>query len=340
MAEVPVSVELSSQADAPVEPPCTALVDVILDVIRRPSLRDSFRTLLASDIEGCVVGWPRRTTRGEGPSPPANPNDAETWLRAGDLLVELARTPASSAFELGISLHAESATRLCDRLLGAHPGSSIAGRAGQLRDAECGLLAYAAARLAASHGGGWTVRDVRPAVGHACLAGAVAWPLAMTTSMGRLDAVLWISSELAEALPARHLLEVVLHEQSPRGQSVPRPGDVWISDSWLLTHTTTGLTGPVVLRTPSCDTSFHARLIASHVLALRTRSPQSDDDLEVVIAKRVLRLLELADLTSGAHLFIDEPGRHPVVVRRANVPIARGQLIRWGGALGVRVTDT
>jgi flagellar motor switch/type III secretory pathway protein FliN len=321
------------------EPSCVPLDAALTTVVQDPRLSDTFRALFAGELRAGTVGWPCRV---EGRAAPA-------WLRDGDVLVELSRAPQSEPLELAISLRADVATCLVEALLGAKVSSRLASAAGQPSEAECGVLAYAAARLLASHGAAWIVRDVRRSSVAARLQESprVLWPVSVESSLGKLEATLWLSPALANSLGGRHALEVLLHEQL-REASELTAGEVWLSDDWPLTNTTDGLLGPVTLRVPGCATMLGAQLSKHHVqlsadrLAPRKPSPDASGsraNVEVVIATRGVSLTELAELRSGSRCFVGEVGSQTVLLSIEGQPPARGELVIWRGALGVRITQ-
>jgi len=311
------------------------------EVLAGLQLRDTFRTLFAGELLTCGVGWPRRV-RAER---------AIDWLREPDVVVELTRSLPSEAFALALVVHGDGGARLCDRLLGAPSTSGVASRSGRPSEAECGVLAYAAARLAAAHGDAWLVRDVRPAA----LPGGgaqslVLWPIAVECTTGSFELTLCLSPSLADALPDV-LLEVVLHEQLPPDQAQPMlaVGEVWVSDQLPLTDTSEGLTGPVTLRAPGSAHLASARLGARYVRLRASddlqRAPHASavaggPQIELVIARRALSFSALAALASGARCFVGELGQEPVLLRQGGNTLARGELVLWRAALGVRLTET
>jgi len=341
--ESDIEVDCLSRALAAGAEPRTTLGGLVNEVFAGLPLRDTFRTLFSGELLACSVGWPRRV-RAER---------AADWLREPDVAVELTRSLPSETFTLALTLPGEGATRLCDRLLGAPSSSAMASRSGRPSDAECGVLAYAAARLAAAHGGTWLVRDVRPA---AFPAGVdehlVLWPVAVESTLGPLELTLCLSPSLAEALPDV-LLEVVLHDLLPPAHAQPTlaVGEVWVSDQLPLTNTSEGLTGPVTLRAVGSEHQARARLGAHYVQLRAPDAPLSGAPcsaspgaqgfpVELVIARRTLRFSALAALASGARCFVGELGQEPVLLRRAGTTLASGELISWRAALGVRVTQT
>jgi hypothetical protein len=195
------------------------------------------------------------------------------------------------------------------------------------------------------------VRDVRPATFPSRFdESLVLWPIAVDCTIGKFEVTLCLSPSLADALPDVSL-EVVVHEQLPADQAQPTlaVGEVWVSDQLPLTDTSDGLTGPVTLRAPGSDHLASARL-GGHSVRLRApdalpRAPHASPvaegpQLELVIARRALSFSAFAALAGGARCFVGEPGQQPVLLRRGGRTLARGELVLWRSALGVRLTET
>src|SRR5262245_55052907 len=69
-----------------------------------PAWREAFHALFNDELRDWAVGWPRLLSQ----------EQLSRWLRAPDVLIELSRSPADEPFELGLVLHAETATQLVD----------------------------------------------------------------------------------------------------------------------------------------------------------------------------------------------------------------------------------
>lgn len=196
-------------------------------LLEDPMLADTFRATFDAELHGCDVDWPRHCAHA----------DLTRWLRPTDVLIELTRTPAREPCELALALHTESATRAVERVLGAPVSSALASRSGAPSDAECGVLAYAAARIAASRPLPFVVRDVRVDP----LAGPLPeppllWPITLHTSFGSLHGALLCSPALARGVSDLHAIELLVRDDTaPHAPFTAAVGDVWISDRWLLT---------------------------------------------------------------------------------------------------------
>ena len=223
----------------------------------------------------------------------------------------------------------------------------MASASGRPSDAECGVLAYLAARLLASGrentSAAWLVRDVRPALPDGGLASdAVVWPLAVHSSLGSLETTLWLSPLLLAAQPRQHTLSLSVAERVDSELLAQLAvGDVWLSEGSPLTLTSEGLTGPVQLSVAGCDTVLSGRLARGKVrIALAPPAPRVEresESVELVIATCSTSFLELAGLASGNAVTVDVSGRQPAQIRHRGAVIATGELVSFRGALGIRV---
>jgi hypothetical protein len=184
------------------------------------------------------------------------------------------------------------------------------------------------------------VRDVRQS---ARVVGddLVLWPVVVDTTVGKLELTLCLSPSRADTLPEVEL-QTLLHETfGPEDAPALAVGEVWVSDRLPLTRTSLGLTGPVTLRVPGSAQLVAARL-TEHYVQLTPASPRpapEPHELALVIASRTIEFLALAALGSGARCFVGDVGRELVAIRHKEQTVARGELVVWRGALGVRVTE-
>jgi hypothetical protein len=337
-----------------------SLDDLLRRAVSTPLLRDTFRVLFGQELGEAASGWPRLVSA----------SDHASWLHDGDAYVELARSPALDAHELGLSLSADSAARLVDALLGARVPSSLASAAGGMSEAECGVLAYAAARLLASHAETqpadtpWLVRDVRSIKSRDGLSqlafspapassgsGApdLVWPLSIESSMGKLDVLLWLRSAWLVEQQTRVWLELSVRETVDRELLEQlKLEDVLLFEAASLTLTSEGLAGPVELSVLGAKTRASARLSRASLRVQHfhlgadevgpTPAPERPT-LELVLSARSIGLLQLAQLASGQPLATPELDQGAALLRHAGHDLARGELVSWRGTLGLRVTQ-
>lgn len=293
-------------------------------------VRRTMRALFAGIIDTWSLGWPQLV---------ADP--CSSWLRPSDVLVELARAPACAAFELAVALHAESGTRLVDRLLGAPTSTGVASASGAPTEAECGLLAYAAARLCVARQSGLIVRDVRRVGAQAPLDSGelVVWPLSVMSSFGALHASLLLTPPVLGCLGLFGNLELSLRDRAePTAISELALDDLLVSDEWTLTNTTEGLAGEVVLSTPGTSSAFAARLSRGQVRVRHPVEKTRDGAVELVLARRQVPVLELAGVAAGKPLQFAPLPEELVALYRGGELLAEGELIVHRGAIGMRIT--
>jgi hypothetical protein len=301
--------------------------------LRDLEVRDVVRALFDGALTACASGWPRLV----------GPASLASWLRRSDIFVELTCAPARQSFALAIALHADSATLVVDRLLGAAHRSGAASDSGGPSEAECGLLAYVAARLCTASRAPLIVRDVRRTaiLGELERETLVVWPFALTSTFGMLHGNLLISPAMLEPLATTVVVTMALRGRLSSTDTLAElaSGDLLVSDEWSLTNTSDGLFGPVLLAARGTDTVFRGQLANGAVQACMPLEQASEDELELVIAERRSSLLELAQLASGAPFPFIPTEDQPTVLRRDGQVVAIGELIVHQGALGLRVRE-
>lgn len=307
----------------------TPLDAALRALIADTALAGAFAATTGAALTDVVVDWPRRVVR----------DDLARWLRGGDALIELTRTPAREPLELGVVLHAESATRLVERILGGSASSAVPSAIGAPSEAECGVLAYAAARLCAAHPSAFVVRDVRAAPPpHTLPEALVLWPLSLRSAFASLEGLLLLSPALAASTPTCHAIELLLRD-SLEDDAPLTPGDVLTSDRWTLTDTTEGLAGPVNVRVAGTATELSAQLARGALTATGPAPTPRPDEVTLVLATRALSFSDLASLASGSSCGV-AVGAQPARLCRGSSLLAEGELVVHRGALGLRVTAT
>jgi flagellar motor switch/type III secretory pathway protein FliN len=293
--------------------PCCALDLRPREIVEAPAVRDTFRALLGGELHSLSVGWPVFT--------------ASTTARASDVAIELTRG-GETAFELALLIPSESAARWVDRALGGTGESGLAGVSGSLSDGECGVLAYLASR-ACRELAPLQVRDVRSG---ARLDACVLWPLALESALGRVALTCALAPWYAEGFVDRHRLTVSVFDRAP---DAFHPGEVWISDRWNLSSTSEGLAGEVQLSVAGCASRLSAIVGDGQ---LRAQGPSAvRDPVELVLAEQALQFAELARLAAGEPAPISFT--HAVELRAQGRTLARGELVSWRGAVGVRINE-
>lgn len=278
-------------------------------IVEALATQDTFRAALGGELHALQVGWPSYVQR--APS------------RSSDVLVELT-SGAQTTFELALLIPAEIAARWVDRALGSHGDSGLPSASGTLTDAECGVLAYLASRTCNAMGT-FSVRDVRTGPQ---LDACVLWPL----TIGRFAFTCALAPWRAEAFSDRHLLTASVFD---RGPEAFHAGEVWISDRWNLSTTSDGLAGEVQLSVAGCVGDLSAVYTAGRVHA-HAPSP-AREGVEVVLARAEVRFIDLATIAAGEP-FPLAPAQQ-VTLRRGEDTVARGELVSWRGAVGVRISE-
>ncbi|MET0282905.1 MAG: hypothetical protein ABW352_00485 [Polyangiales bacterium] len=252
---------------------------------------------------------------------------ASTAARSADIAIELSPGNASTC-ELALRISGEHAARWVDRALGGNGDSGLAARSGSLSEGECGVLAYLASRVCRELAS-FQVLDVRPAPKiDAC----VLWPITLESALGPVALTAALAPGLAESLLVPHRLTVSVFDRAP---SALHAGEVWISDRWNLSSASDGLAGEVQLSVEGCTSPLSAIVSAGQ---LRAQGPSSTrDDIELVLAQEPTQFAQLARIAAGERAPFALADT--VELRRESQAIARGELISWRGAIGVRISE-
>ncbi len=246
---------------------------------------------------------------------------------AREVAIELT-SGAGPGFELALLIPNDSAARCVDRALGGNGESGLAGAAGRLSDGECGVLAYLASRAC---------RPFQPLqvcdVSHDLRLGEhVRWPIAFDSALGRVTLSCVLAPWRAEALRDPYRLTVSVFDRGPPSFQA---GEVWISDCWNLSSTSEGLAGEVQLSVVGCSSQLSAIVGQGQ---LRAAAPSSlRDEVELVLSERSLRFLDLARIAAGEPYPVAFEGE--VELRSTMGTLARGELVSWRGAIGVRINE-
>jgi flagellar motor switch/type III secretory pathway protein FliN len=281
-------------------------------IVEATGARDTFRALLGGDLHALAVGWPVFVE-----NLPA---------RAAEVAIELT-SGRTSEFELALLIPNESAARWVDRALGGSGESGLASSSGRLSEGECGVLAYVASR--ACRDLPFQVRDVQPS---ARIEACVSWPLTLESALGRVALTCVLAPWRVEALPDRHRLIVSVFDRAPEPFHA---GEVWISDRWNLSSTSEGLAGEVQLSVEGCAGQLSAIVGAGR---LRVQAPSAvRDQVELVLASPAVNFAELARIAAGEPFPLSFA--REVELRVQGQTAARGELVSWRGAIGVRINE-
>ncbi len=234
-------------------------------------------------------------------------------------------------------LDAAFASNLVDRALGGRGQLGIATAAALLSDAECGVLAYLAARTARGFEGLW-IRDVY-ATRDTPPKAQIVWPVSLRFHGGYGIARLgWHASSVNAALPAQIGWLDNLGNEDLRALDI---GDVLIDDGvhgLPLSTTTRGLAACGVMRVQGLAETLSVVVDGSVLHGRRgERVKTRPGELFVVLHDLHLPVCDIATLACGGHTVIPAKQTAHVQLRRGEAQIAQGELVQIGSAIGVRI---
>jgi hypothetical protein len=276
----------------------------------------------------CAFGLPRRL------SEPV----MHRWLGTPHVRFTLAHGAAFDGTACEVALPPEQALDLADRVLGGTGRSPLPGRAGLPTAAECGVLAYLAARCVRACGADLRVQDVT--CGARALIGdprALLWPLRITGAGDvRLDLKLIFADTAPwfhETVQARLMLSDQLDELA---LSALEAGDLLVSDGWSLYATASGFSGLLELCVAGSDERVTVSL-EGDTLRVVPRAPPARKGLaaELLLAQLPLSFAELAGLMDGASLPC--PALEHAALALGGRELTRGRLVRFQGQLALEV---
>jgi hypothetical protein len=315
--------------EAPVESSLPQLGSALRAAIAHPAVTEFVRRSLSIRELACVVGLPRRVSA----------HVLARWPSGPHVRVRLGRGAQFDATSCEVALPGEQAVELVDRILGGTGRGLAASKAGLPSAAECGVLAYFAARCIRACGADLRVQDVSSEP--LSLAGpqAVLWPIRVAASDDlKLDLKLVFPS-IADCpqpwLSARLALADTLPEAQLAGLCA---GDLLLGDAWSLHSTTAGLSGLLELSVPGSAERAQIALEGSVLRhtrgALTARTSQT---AELVIAELKLSFAELSELLGEGCFPCPRLGQASLEMRGSVV--ARGRLVRFLGQLALEISD-
>jgi hypothetical protein len=233
----------------------------------------------------------------------------------------------------------EQAAELVERVLGGTGRGLVPSRAGLPSAAECGVLAYFAARCVRACGVDLRVQDVTCDAISADLAPAILWPVRIVAENAlKLDLKLVFANEAycpKQPLSAKLSLVDTLEPEQLHGLE---PGDLLTSDQWSLHSTLAGMSGLLEL---SVAGSSERALVALEGDALRLApgplAARAHHSAELVVAALSLRFSELADLLAGENSIC--PTLREASLEAHGEVVARGRLVHFMGQLALEVGD-
>jgi hypothetical protein len=233
-----------------------------------------------------------------------------------------------------VLLGVEPALDAVERVLGGRH----AGGARALSLPECGLLGYGIARLFSALDPG-LVLDHAESVS-ACGDGAAGQVLVQGTlsgGFGTLPLRALLSPALAARLGPFTLRACVSDAPAPEVLSQLSPGDVLVSDAFLLTSTTRGPVGPVRLEAEGLRVG--GRLEAGRVWSVPSPEQARTGELEIVLTERTVDMRTLALVRAGHEPAFRDVALRTVELRHEGRRLGAGELVSYRGAVGVRVTE-
>lgn len=313
--------------ELPVESSLPELGNALRAQLARPELLEFLRRSVQIRELGCAFGLPRRLSS----------RVFRRWLGTPHVRITLASGADFDGTFCEVALPPEQAVELVDRVLGGSGRAAVPGKVGLPTAAECGVLAYFAARCARACGADLRVQDVSCESSPVDAAEAVVWPLRLSAGDAlQLDLKLIFASRARcprDALSARIALVDTLERELTL-----KPGDLLVSDQWALHATSAGPSG--LLELSVAGSSERALLVLEGgILRLAQGEPRPPHghSAELVIATFVVSFTQLAELLDGAGLEGPPLAEAATLLRRGR-QIARGRLVRFQGQLALEVT--
>jgi len=311
--------------EPPVESSLPELGSALRAQLARPELLEFLRRSLQIRELGCAFGLPRRLSA----------RTFRRWLAAPHVRVTLASGALFDGTFCEIAVPPEQAVELVDRVLGGSGRAAVPGKVGLPTGAECGVLAYFAARCARACQADLRVQDVSCESSPPDPAEAVVWPLRLSaTDAFELDLKLIFANRThcpRDTLSARIALVDTLE-----GELALEPGDLLISDQWALHSTSAGLSG--LLELSVAGSSERTPLVLDggtlRVAEGAPRPPQGNT-AELAIATFGVGFAQLAELLDGEGVACP-PLAEATLLRRGRL-VARGRLVRFQGQLALEV---
>ncbi len=311
--------------EPPVESSLPELGSALRAQLARPELLEFLRRSLQIRELGCAFGLPRRLS----------PRVLRRWLGTPHVRITLASGADFDGTFCEIALPPEQAVELVDRVLGGSGRAAVPGKVGLPTAAECGVLAYFAARCARACEADLRIQDVCCEGGLPDPAEAVVWPLRISAGDAfELDLKLIFVSRTRcpqDTLSARIALVDTLE-----GELALEPGDLLTSDRWALHATSAGPSG--LLELSVAGSSERALLVLDggtlRVAQGEPRPPHSNA-AELAIATFGVSFAQLAELLDGEGLACP-PLAEATLLRRGRL-VARGRLVRFQGQLALEV---
>lgn len=256
-----------------------------------------------------------------------------TQARTPVAIVSLGIRHSGAPREATLTLDAAFATNLVDRALGGRGQLGLATAGALPSEAECGVLAYLAAKLSKSFDGLW-IRDTY-ASPHPPLSQGLSWPISVRWQEG--SGVVWLDWPGADDTGLMCQLGW-FDRMSDADLKALEPGDVLLSDSWPLSLTTQGVAGPCALRAAGVHGTLHALLSGAELQVRRVeRAPAIADSAFLVLSEAPMTCGQLAALAAGEVTRFPGAPVGPARLWHAQRERARGQWVRVDRQIGMRI---
>ena len=250
------------------------------------------------------------------------------------VIVSLGFGPAPDAAAAWLWLDAAFASNLVDRALGGRGQLGIATATGLPSEAECGVLAYLAARSARAFESVW-IRDV-VASRDSPPSASIVWPLSVRWNGGSGVARLGLGASFNHALLSARI--GWFDGLSEAALTALEVGDVLISDGVALSATTRGLAGSCLLHVRGLSDTLRVVLESNQLHGRRAeRVKPRTDELFVELQALALSVADLARLTAGGEITLPPAQAAQVQLTRNEQPLAQGELVQVAGSIGVRI---
>jgi hypothetical protein len=316
--------------EAPVESSLPQLGSQLHASLAQPALVDFLRRSLQIRQPTCSVGLPRRVS----------PDVARRWLSGPHVSVKLASGAQFDALFCEIALPAEQAVELSDRVLGGGTGRApLPSKLGLPSAAECGVLAYFAARCVRECGADLRVQDVAQLELPALAGDAVLWPVRLRAGDDiKLDLKLLFPDPARcprAKVSARLSLTDALREADLQGLE---PGDLLTGDGWSLHDTLAGPSGLLDLAVVGSSERVSLSLERNALRLASCDTPrEARDTAELIIAELTLEFSQLALLLDGESVPCPALDQGRLVANGRT--LARGRLVHFRGQLALEVVD-
>lgn len=302
----------------------------ITSQVAHVDLREALRKQLQLGALHARVGWPRAAQSAE-----AGLALQRGQLFGGRTCVQLEALPSGAA--CAVLLHNDQASALVDRVLGGPGKLGVAGKAGALSDAECGVLAYFAARCGAALQR-FRVLDVgavEDALAEPLGRAVLTWPVRLTSQELTLDLTLLLTSELPAG---KYRVDVLVCDGLDESALVGlREGDLLVSEQWPILATTRGLEASVELRVSGCEERLTAVLQGDLLRVRGVTQRAGGKQAELVLGSLELTFAELAALASGEARSLSVNAT--AVLWLGEQAVVRGTLVHYQRAVALRVDE-